>query len=157
MTSLKTFRNNPSNTCRTDPPRIPSNDIGIRFNKISFAFSIPTEVSRPLMPDGFPLCPSEYSWSGMLFFFTILIREPHLCTSCSIMTVTTHNSVGLDLGQETLVRTLPTLLEEKWHPCETTGRITWTVIAFLLSIRLQIAPRSTLLPKVRRRTAFDSE
>jgi hypothetical protein len=50
-----------SNTCGTDPRRIPSNDIGIRFNKISFAGAIPTEVSWPLMPKDFPLCPSAYS------------------------------------------------------------------------------------------------
>jgi hypothetical protein len=46
-------------TCGTNPRRIPSDDFGLRFNKISFAGAVPTEVSWPLMPKDFPLCPSK--------------------------------------------------------------------------------------------------
>ena len=46
-------------SCGTDPRRIPSNDFGMRYNKISFTSTVPTEVSWPLMPKDFPLCPSK--------------------------------------------------------------------------------------------------
>ena len=48
--------------CGTEPKRVPAGDMGIRFNKISFANAvIPPEAEDglPMMPEDFPLCPRK--------------------------------------------------------------------------------------------------
>lgn len=73
----------PQPQCGTDPSNVPAGDLGIRFNKITFAEGIiPLMATTPLGPQDYPICPETADW--LRDSQAVSVTAPYDCDECDI-------------------------------------------------------------------------